>query len=300
MRIESLINPRVDIPSVPDLKAFLEVVKPKQTMLLMVTCVISYLIASGREIHLINFALTSLATVLAIAGTTALNMWLDSDIDALMMRTRSRPVPSGRLSPRGCAIYGMTLYSLGLVVGSFVNVYLEIVLFLGLFFDIIIYTILLKRRSPYSIVLGGFAGAMPALAGWVAVKGGDFLGGLILAAIVLLWIPAHIWYITMHYEEDYRNARIPMFPLVVGMEKASWAIVLSTVAMMFLIPSLYIVADLNPVCLVLAMVMTGYFLCNAIRFAKSPSREKAKVMYKLASVMLGIVYFSLLIGSLLG
>ncbi len=283
----------------PDVRSFAEVIKPKQTMLLMVTCIVSYLVASGKVLHLSHFIITCTATTLAIAGTTALNMWLDSDIDALMSRTRERPVPSGRLSPKGCAIYGSTLFLLGFLLGFLVNVYLAIVLFLGLFFDIIIYTILLKRRSPYSIILGGFAGAMPALAGWVAVKGADVLGGLILATIVLLWIPAHIWYITMHYEDDYRNARIPMFPLVVGMEKASWAIVLSTVLMMFLIPSLYIVADLNPVYLVISMLITGYFLCRAIRFAKSPSREKAKVMYKLASMMLGIVYISLLIGSLL-
>jgi len=284
---------------VPELKAFAEVIKPKQTMLLMVTCVVSYLIASGNVIHLGRFAITCVATTLAIAGTTALNMWLDSDIDALMCRTKERPVPSGRLSPKGCAIYGSTLFTLGLLLGFIVNVYLAIVLFLGLFFDIIIYTIMLKRKSPYSIVLGGFAGAMPALAGWVAVKGSDFLGGIILATIVLLWIPAHIWYITMHYEEDYRNAGIPMFPLVVGMEKASWAIVLSTVLMMFLIPSLYIVANLNPVCLAMAMLITGYFLCKAIRFAKSPSRMDARAMYKLASMTLGIVYISLLIGSFL-
>jgi len=285
--------------SVPDLKSFIEVIKPKQTTLLMVTCVVAYLVASGKRIDLAHFVITCVATTLAVAGTTALNMWLDSDIDALMSRTRCRPVPSGRLSQKGCAIYGSALFVLGFALGFTVNVYLAIVLLLGLFFDIIIYTILLKRRSPYSIILGGFAGAMPALAGWVAVKGGDVLGGLILASIVLLWIPAHIWYITMHYEEDYRNARIPMFPLVVGMEKASWAIVLSTVLMMFLIPTLYIVADLNPVYLVISMLITGYFLCRAIRFARSPSKEKAKTMYKLASMTLGIVYISMLIGSLL-
>ena len=283
----------------PDVRSFIEVIKPKQTMLLMVTCIVSYLVASGKTINLNHFIVTCVATTLAIAGTTALNMWLDRDIDALMSRTKNRPVPSGRLSPKGCAIYGSTLFTMGFALGFTVNAYLAVVLFLGLFFDIIVYTILLKRRSPYSIVLGGFAGAMPALAGWVAVKCEDVLGGLILASIVLLWIPAHIWYITMHYEDDYRNARIPMYPLVVGMEKASWAIVLSTILMMFLIPSLYIVADLNPIYLAISMFITGYFLCRAIRFARSPSREKARVMYKLASMMLGIVYISLLIGSLL-
>ncbi len=281
-----------------DVKSFVEVIKPKQTTLLMVTCVISYLVASGAEIHVKRLLITSAATFLAIAGTTALNMWLDSDVDALMNRTKNRPVPSGRLPGWACAAYGLALFSSGFLLGTLVNVYLPIVLFLGLFFDIIVYTVLLKRRSPYSIVLGGVAGAMPALAGWVAA-GKGILGGIILASIVLLWIPAHIWYISMHYEEDYRRARIPMYPLVVGMEKASWAIVISTTLIMFLIPSLYVVARLNPVYLALSMIFTGYFLCRAIRFARSPNRSEAREMYKLASVMLGVVYISFLIGSLL-
>ncbi len=298
--IERLIYRKTYFPFVLDTKAFAEVIKPKQTLLLMVTCAVSYLVASGKTLELDRFAITCIATALAIAGTTALNMCIDCDIDALMGRTRNRPLPSGRLSPNVCAIYGSALFSLGFLLGFLVNVYLPIVLFLGLFFDIVVYSILLKRKSPYSIILGGFAGAMPALAGWVAVKGEDILGGLILATIVLLWIPAHIWYISMHYEEDYRRARIPMFPLVVGMEKASWAIVFSTILMMLLIPTVYVVADLDPFYLAISMIVTGYFLCRAIRFAKSPNKENARVMYKLASITLGIVYILFLLGSLLG
>ncbi len=283
-----------------DPKAFVEVTKPKQTLLLMVTCVVSYLVASGKTLDLDRFAITCVATALAIAGTTALNMCIDCDIDALMGRTKDRPLPSGRLSLKICAVYGSALFLAGFLLGFSVNIYLPIVLFLGLFFDIVVYSILLKRRSPYSIILGGFAGAMPALAGWVAVRGEDVLGGLILATIVLLWIPAHIWYISMHYEEDYRRAKIPMFPLVVGMEKASWAIVFSTILMMFLIPTVYVIADLDPVYLAVSLIVTGYFLCRAIRFARSPSKENAKVMYKLASLTLGTVYILFLFGSFFG
>jgi protoheme IX farnesyltransferase len=177
-------------------KQFIEVIKPKQTALLMITCVIAYVVASkGIVIDLTHFTVSMIATFLAIAGTTALNMWLDRDIDAMMYRTKNRPVPSGKLSPRACMIYGSSLFLLGFGLGFYINVVFATVLLLGLIFDIIIYTVLLKRRCPYSIVLGGFAGAMPALAGWCAVRGYDVWGGLILATIVLLWIPAHIWYI---------------------------------------------------------------------------------------------------------
>ncbi|ADB57996.1 heme o synthase [Archaeoglobus profundus] len=279
------------------MRQFIEVIKPKQTALLMITCVVAYLVSlRSLSIDIVHFLKAMISTFLAVAGTTALNMWLDRDIDALMCRTRNRPVPSGKLSPKTCMIYGSTLFISGFLIGLTVNVVLAIVLLLGLIFDIVIYTILLKRKSPYSIVLGGFAGAMPALAGWCAVREVDILGGLLLATIVLLWIPAHIWYITMHYEDDYRKANIPMYPLVVGMEKASWAIVFCTALMLIVVALLYIVADLSLLYLVLSTLVVSYFLYKAVRFAKAPDRVKARKMYKLASVTLGIVYISMLFG----
>jgi protoheme IX farnesyltransferase len=283
-------------------KAYLDVIKPKQTALLMVTCVVSYLVAfKSLAIDPIHVTLTFIATFLAIAGTTALNMWLDRDIDAMMCRTRNRPVPAGKLSPKACMFYGLSLFLIGVGMGFFVNTLFAIVLSLGLVFDIFIYTILLKRKSPYSIVLGGFAGAMPALAGWCAVKGdvSEIIGGILISSIVLLWIPAHIWYITMHYEDDYRRANIPMYPLVVGMEKASWMIVFCTGLMLIAVTLLYVVTDLGLVYLVPSILIVTFFLFKAVRFARSPDRFRAKKMYKLASMTLGIVYFSMLMGSFL-
>ena len=285
----------------PDVRSFLEVIKPKQTTLLMVTCVVAYVIA--LKLHelpflITHFSATFIATILAVAGTTALNMWLDRDIDALMCRTRHRPVPSGRLSPTGCAVYGSTLFLAGFVIGWAVSPFLALVLTLGLFFDIIVYTIMLKRKSPYSIVLGGLAGAMPCLAGWTAAAGRIELAGVLAAMIILLWIPAHIWYLSMYFEEDYRNARIPMLPLVVGMERASWAIVLSIAFMLVTVAILSFVAPLNGVYLVVSTLIVAFYLYKAVKFALSPSREEAKQMYKLASMTLGMVYFSMLIGAI--
>ena len=273
-----------------DIRSFYEVIKPKQTMLLMVTFVVAYLVAA-RNINFIHFTQAFIATILTIAGTTALNMWLDKDIDTLMPRTKKRPVPSGRLTPEGCAVYGSILFILGIIIGLNIGYQFVIVLSLGLFFDIIVYTVLLKRKSPYSIVLGGLAGAMPSLAGWTAVNGIG-LPGVIISTIVLLWIPAHIWYLSIHFEEDYRKAGIPMLPLIVGMEKASWAIVVSVALMLILIAVLFIILPLGLAYLILSILITSYFLYKAIKFAKSPSRVKARRMYKLASMTLGTVSYT--------
>jgi protoheme IX farnesyltransferase len=281
-----------------EVRAFYEVIKPKQTTLLMITCTISYFVASGYSFNLIKIFEVFLAVFLAVAGTTALNMWLDRDVDILMPRTMRRPVPSGRLSDRGCAAYGSVLFLAGFLIGYLINVYVAIILALGLFFDIVIYTILLKRKSPYSIVLGGLAGAMPSLAGWTAAKGYFDAAGLILAAIVLLWIPAHIWYLSMHFEEDYRRAGIPMLPLIIGMERASWVIVFSVGLMLAMVSILFLLLPFGPAYLITSVIVTSYFLYKAVMFAKSPSKIGARKMYKLASMTLGIIYFSMLIGSI--
>lgn len=280
-----------------DVRPYYDVIKPKQTTLLMVTCVIAYGIAT-TTVNAIHFLQSILAVFLAVAGTTALNMWLDNDIDSLMTRTSKRPVPAGRLSTRKCAVYGLTLFGIGFFLGLGINPSLAIVLLLGLFFDIIIYTVLLKRMSPYSIVLGGVAGAMPSLAGWTAAAGQIEMAGIIISTIILLWIPAHIWYLSIHYEDDYKFAGVPMLPLVVGMERASWAIVAFTASMLILVLLLFWITSLSYAYIMISFLVTSYFFYRTIKFALSPSREKAKYMYKLASMTLGAIYLSMLIGSL--
>jgi protoheme IX farnesyltransferase len=274
------------------LMSFAELIKPKQTLLLMITFLISFLVAGGREIT------PAVATLLTIAGTTALNMWLDRDIDAMMMRTRKRPLPSGELSPKACFIYGTTLFSIGLFLALLTKIEFAVVLLLGLFFDIIVYTLMLKRRSPYSVVIGGLAGAMPALAGWVAVQGFT-IPGFLIASIVLLWIPSHIWFIAIYFEEDYRKANIPTFPLVFGIQKTAKVISLSTFLMIWVLIALYLVFPMHPIFFLISMPITLYFLLKVIFFALRPERSKARGMYKLASIKLGSIFLGILIAGIL-
>lgn len=275
-------------------RALIEVIKPKQTLLLMITFLVSFAVAGGNE----SFPLCFLATFLAISGTTALNMWIDRDIDALMMRTRKRPVPLGELSPTGCAIYGTLLFFSGFLIALKVSVEFALVLLMGLFFDILVYTVMLKRKSPYSVIIGGFAGAMPALAGWVAVQGLT-LPGFLIAGIVLLWIPSHIWFIAMYYEEDYRNAGIPMLPLLVGMKKASLTIAFATLLMLFLALTVYFSMSLSPIYLAISIPAILIYLLKVIKFSLAPKKEDSRKMYKLASITLSAVFIAMLFGAFL-
>jgi len=277
---------------------YIEVIKPKQTFLLMVTFLASYLASSRLKTDIADLTVSTIAVLLCVAGATAINMWLDMDVDKKMNRTKKRPLPSGRLGVRECIVYGVTLYILGLLCSIMVRFELTAVLAAGFIFYIIVYTVFLKRRSAYSILIGGVAGGMPSLAGWVATSGFS-LPGLLVSLIVLLWIPSHIWYISMHYEDDYRSAGIPTYPLVVGMRRASWAIVVTTGVILLLEVMIYLTTSLSIFYLVFSMAATLYFIFRAARFALKPSRAEARKMYKLASMTLGAIFTSIFADTLI-
>ncbi len=276
------------------MREFIEVIKPKQTMLLVITFIIAYMVAS-KNIALTHF-LTSLAAVsFAIAGTTAINMVFDYDIDRAMNRTALRPLPSGRMDKKVCFAYGFTVMLLGVAIAYLINPLFSLLLFLGFAIDIVIYTILLKRKTPLSILFGGVAGAIPSLAGWVAASGNISIEGILLALIVFLWIPAHIWYLAMYYYEDFMKAGVPAMPIVAGMQKTSWMIVLSASAMLVVTASTAYFLSFNSYLTMLIAIIAVYFIFKSLKFAVNPSKDNAMKMFKLANITLFAVYMAIFV-----
>ena len=274
------------------MRPFIEVTKPKQTMLLLVTFIVAYIVASDG-INLIHFMISFSAVALAVSGTTAINMVFDYDIDKIMKRTSVRPLPSGRLDKKTCLLYGFTLLVIGIIIGYTINPLFAYLLFLGFFIDILIYTILLKRKTPLSIIIGGVAGAIPSLAGWVAASGSVSIEGILLASIVFLWIPSHIWYLAMYYYEDFRKAKIPAMPIVAGMQKTSWMIVLSASAMLVVTASTAFFLSFNAYLTILISMITLYFIVKSFKFAINPSKDNAMHMFKLANITLFALYMAI-------
>lgn len=274
------------------MKPFIEVTKPKQTILLLVTFVVAYIVASD-SINIIHLIISFLAVFLAISGTTAINMVFDYDIDRMMIRTAIRPIPSGRLDKNVCLLYGFSLLIVGILIGLIITPLFAYLLFLGFLIDILIYTILLKRKTPLSIVVGGIAGAIPSLAGWVAATGSVNVEGILLALIVFLWIPSHIWYLAMYYHEDYKRAGIPAMPIVMGMQKTSWMIVLSASAMLVVTASTALFLSFNTYLMILISMISLYFIVKSLRFAINPSRDNAMHMFKLANITLFALYMAI-------
>jgi protoheme IX farnesyltransferase len=191
-------------------------IKSLQTGLLLATGLAGYMSARCPITHWI--ALTNLAgsLFLAISGSTVLNMWHDREIDSRMKRTHNRPLASSKLSPQEVLWFGILLSMLGVSWAVVMKPLYGLVVFAGLFFDVIVYTMWLKRRTCWSIVWGGVSGGMPILAGRVLGTGGFDWIGMLLCLSVLFWIPTHIMTFSMKYHDDYQAAGIPTFPSTYG------------------------------------------------------------------------------------
>lgn len=198
------------------IQAFWTLIKSKQTYLLVLTGWAGF---ASAACPFTNWQ-TSLAVVgslfLAVAGSTVLNMIFDRDIDAKMNRTANRPLPTGIVSLTEAIVFGVTISVLGIGWAFWLNPLYGLIVMGGLFIDVWVYTVLLKRRTPYSIVLGGISGGMPILAGRTLGLGSIDLIGVLLALAILLWIPTHIMTFSMKYADDYKAAGIPTFPSVYG------------------------------------------------------------------------------------
>ena len=199
-----------------DVRDWIALLKPRVMSLVVFTGMIGLLVAPGHLNPVLGF--TAVLCIGVAAGACgAINMWYDRDIDAVMRRTRNRPIPAGRIAPGGALGFGIVLAAGSVIVmGLALNLVAAAVLALSIGFYVFIYTMWLKRRTPQNIVIGGAAGAFPPVIGWVAVTGSVDLMPLILFGIVFIWTPPHFWSLALWANDDYRRAGVPMLPVVAG------------------------------------------------------------------------------------
>jgi protoheme IX farnesyltransferase len=208
---------------------YLPLIKSLQTLLLLITGLAGFMSARCPVLNLPTlFGLTG-SLFLAISGSTVLNMWYDRDIDAIMPRTCNRPLSTGKVKPREALIFGFILSTVGITWAIGIDLLYGLVVFAGLFFDVVIYTIWLKRRTAWSILWGGISGGMPVLAGRVLGIGQIDWIGIALALGVLFWIPTHILTFSIRYHDDYQLAKIPTFPSTYSFQTTRAIIALSSV-----------------------------------------------------------------------
>jgi len=272
--------------------AVISMMKPLQLTLLSITMYGAY-IASGAKPSLTTLALLSVTGVASIGGVTALNMILDRDIDSLMERTRKRPLVTGEITPKEATAIVTLLILAGIIASARINAYVALSVLGGLYFDIIMYTELAKRRTALNILLGGIAGGMPALGGWAAGRGQLDLGGAMLAGVVMAWIPMHIWFISYYYRSDYVKAGIPMASVVLSPRQVANLVKLSLLIMNALLWGFTILQGYGyfaALATSLLTMMAGRYISS---WSRGPSRESARMIFKFASPIMAIVFILL-------
>ena len=271
----------------------LEISKPRIVVLLVITAVTSMYAASkfiGPELDYFGLLHIIIAGSLASAGSSALNHYYDKDIDLLMKRTSGRPIPSGKMKANHVLIYGVCVSAASVIYAAFtLNLFSTFFIALGIFFYVIIYTAWLKRLNSSNIVIGGFAGSAASMAGWSAATGSMDILGFLVGFLVFVWTPSHFWCLAMKIRDDYAEAKIPMLPVVIGMQKTSKYILVNTAILLPYSLMLY-AFGLGIVYLVVAVVSGGLMLAYHYRLTKNPTSEFAWKAYKVTAPYLTIIF----------
>ncbi len=248
-----------------DWRDFVALTKPRVMSLVVFTGAVG-LIASRAPVHPVIALTIILCVALGAGAAAALNQWYEADIDALMKRTRNRPLPDGRMEPQSALHFGVGLAAFSVLLLGFATNWLAAsILLASILFYVVIYTVWLKRRTPQNIVIGGAAGAFPPVIGWVAATGHVDVLPLLLFALTFLWTPPHFWALALYVETDYAAAGVPMLPVVAGERSTRTQIMFYTLLMS--------VVALLPVTLnyagwiygTVALVMTGAFALLALK-----------------------------------
>jgi len=266
--------------------------KPKVQSLLLFTTITTMYVAGDPSIGLV--LLTCLGGTLSAGGAGAINHALDRDIDAVMKRTRNRPVPSGRVSPRAAIVYGVLLgCSSFALLALTVNALAAVLAMAGLLGYVLVYTLWLKRSTPQNIVIGGAAGAMPPLVAWAAVTGGLDGAALYLFAIVFYWTPPHFWALSLLMKDEYERARVPMLPVVRGERETRRQILLYTLLLLAVSVLPFAGRLFDVLYLVAAFALGAVFVALTAVLMRRADRRSALRVY-----LYSLAYLALLFGAM--
>lgn len=280
------------------IKNYYELTKPKIWYLLVFTAFGAALTAS----LLFKIEVTPLQWFLLLTGVAAgsaaadtITGYNDRDIDAIMERTKSRPIPSGRISPRNALIFGLILTTVSLVCAWLINYIALGLMAFGLFDNIIVYSKWLKRRSQANIILGGFSGAAPALIGYVAVTTQNIEIGLVMAALVFFWIPTHIWSLALHVKKDYTKARVPMLPVVVDERTSVRVIAITTLLMVAFSIVPFFLNQFGLIYLITATVFGIVMILLSTWLLVRPSERASWMVFKFSSPYLTALFIAFIL-----
>jgi protoheme IX farnesyltransferase len=263
--------------------------------LLVFVSLVATVTASRGAVEPARLLLLAVAGALAAGGASLLNHYFDRDIDALMDRTKGRPLPAGRVSPHRACWLGILLVVLSLLLSSRLNYLTSAYILLGALIYVGIYTIWLKRRSAANVVIGGAAGSCAVLAGYASMEGNTSLAALLIALLIFLWTPPHFWAFAMVHGRGYRKASIPMLPVTHGDARATRLILLHTVLLVQASLLLYAFGYFGTLYLITAVLFGLPFVAFNAWLLMRPSRGLAWQSYKLSGLYLVVLFTGMLL-----
>ncbi len=259
--------------------------------------------AEGKALPPLVLAATILGGSLAAGGASALNQYIDRDLDRQMARTRNRPIPAGRVSPLNGLLFGLALLAWSaFLLAWLVNWLTALLAMVGAVYYVFVYTILLKRNTVVNILIGGGAGAIPVLVGWAAVRGGLTLQPFLLFAIIFYWTPPHSWALALLVNSDYQEANVPMMPVARGPEVTRLQILMYSVQLMLLtlipvfLPAQYRL--LGGFYLFAAVLLGSGLLFEAVMLLREASKAAARRLYRYTTMYLAMLFLAMIVDQL--
>jgi heme o synthase len=281
------------------MRTYLELTKLRIVLLLIFTTVTAMVIAANGIPDLAILVPTIIGGAFAAAGASAINQYLDRDMDAMMARTSRRPIPSGRVAPVNALLFGMGLLAWSvLVLGIWVNWLAALLAFIGGIYYVILYTMILKRNTVVNILIGGGAGAFPVLVGWAAVTGTLSFEAFILFAIIFYWTPPHSWALALLVNKDYTLAKVPMMPVARGEEATRTQILYYSIQLLIitLLPAPF--KMLGVIYLAAAVLLGVGLIRSSLLLIKKADGAAARSTYKFTTAYLAFLFLAMMIDRL--
>ena len=279
---------------------YLTLTKPPIISLLLVTAVGGMFLAAQGVPSITTLLLVCAGGALGAGGANAINHYLDQDIDALMSRTWQRPVPGNRIPPALALAFGIGLNVASfLVLAGGVNMLAAVLTLGATLFYVLVYTVWLKRTTPQNIVIGGAAGSIPPVVGWVAITGSFDLSALYLFTIIFFWTPPHFWALSLLIQKDYERAGVPMLPVVAGKERTVQSIFGYTLVLVALTLVFTASSTLGPVYLGMAAVLGAVLVGMAWQLRREQTARRARHLYLYSLLYLAVLFVAIMVDSVL-
>jgi heme o synthase len=289
------------VPSTSRVRGFIALTKPRIIELLLVTTIPTMVLAEGGWPSVGLMVATLVGGTLAAGGANAINMYIDRDIDRLMERTKHRPLVTGVVGPTEALVFALVLEIAAFVVlWAFANLLAALLALSATAFYVFVYSLWLKRTSRQNIVIGGAAGAVPVLVGWAAVRGSLDWAPVVLFVFIFLWTPPHFWALAIKYTADYRNAGVPMLPVVASMEHTIRQMMLYAVLVLASSLAVIPLSELDWIYGITAVVLGVAFVIMTARLRSDPSEARAMRVFTFSITYVSVLFLSIIVDVVVG